>query len=107
MNERTNNSIKCAMALTALYQVFDPELGINVVDMGLIYAINFNETEKQIYCEMTLSTPFCPMGDSITQGVKNALEQAFPEYALSLELTFDPPWTQEHISEEGRIFLNN
>lgn len=105
MNEKTNNSILCALALSALYEILDPELGVNVVDLGLIRGIDFNE--KEINCIMTLTTAFCPMGDAITQGIKNALERAFPGHILTLNLTFDPPWNQEHISEEGRILLNN
>ena len=55
---------------------------------------------------MTLTTQFCPMGESITGAVKRVLENTFTGMEVQLELTFDPPWSQEMISEEGRQFLN-
>ena len=106
MNVISNNSIKCNMALQSLYNVMDPEIGLNVVDLGLIYRIDFDEKEKKIICEMTLTSQFCPMGESISGGVTNALKSAFPDYEALVELTFDPPWSYERISEEGRLFLN-
>lgn len=76
-------------AQQALYNVIDPELFINVVDLGLIYEIDFKD--DQILVTMTLSTPHCPMGEAITNGVKNALEIAFPGKTAAINLTFDPP----------------
>ena len=52
----TNNNIKCTVALAALYDVYDPEIGLNVVDLGLIYQIDFDEDEKRIAASMTLTT---------------------------------------------------
>lgn len=106
MSVITNNDIKCRIALAALQNVIDPEIGLNVVDLGLIYQLDFDEPEKRIYCGMTLTTQFCPMGESITDTVKNILNATFPGYDAELKLTFDPPWNHEMISEEGRIFLN-
>lgn len=106
MNEITNNPIKCDIALEALKDVIDPEIGLNVVDLGLIYQINFDEENSRIKCVFTLTTQFCPMGESITEAVKRALENAFPQMEVALELTFDPAWNQEMISEAGINFLN-
>ena len=105
MNVKTNNNLKCTVALAALEHVDDPEIGLNVVDLGLIYEINFDEKEKKIACTMTLTTEFCPMGESITENARNAVQQVFPEYSIDLNLTFDPSWNPEMISEEGRTFL--
>ncbi|MBS1586771.1 MAG: metal-sulfur cluster assembly factor [Bacteroidetes bacterium] len=102
----TNNNIKSTIALASLESVYDPEIGLNVVDLGLIYQIDFDETAKEVFCRMTLTTQFCPMGESITDGVKNTLAGTFPGYTARLELTFDPPWNFQMISEEGREFLN-
>jgi metal-sulfur cluster biosynthetic enzyme len=77
-----------------------------VVDLGLIYQIDFDETEKKIYCAMTLTTQFCPMGESITNAAHETLKSAFPEYDTIIELTFNPPWNHEMISAEGKEFLN-
>ena len=106
MNVITNNNIKCTVALAALENVIDPEIGLNVVDLGLIYQIDFNESSKKVYCSMTLTTQFCPMGESITEGVKNALQNTFNNDIIEVNLTFDPPWNHERISEEGQLFLN-
>ena len=106
MNVISNNNIKCTVALAILQNVVDPEIGLNVVDLGLIYQLDFDEVNRKIYCAMTLTTRFCPMGESISDAVKSALESAFPEYEIAIELTFDPPWSHEMISEEGREFLN-
>src|SRR5680860_140028 len=106
MNEITNNPIKCTLALEALKDVIDPEIGLNVVDLGLIYQIDFDEENSNINTVFTLTTQFCPMGESITEAVKRALENEFPLMEVDLDLTFDPAWNQEMISEVGINFLN-
>ena len=106
MNVITNNTTKCAVALEALKNVIDPEIGLNIVDLGLIYQIDFDETNSKISLNMTLTTQFCPMGESITEAVKRALENAFLGQKVQLELIFNPPWNYERISEEGQLFLN-
>lgn len=106
MNVITNNAIKCTVALASLQNVVDPEIGLSIVDLGLIYQLDFEESEKKIYCAMTLTTQFCPMGESITSAARETLNVSFPEYETILELTFDPPWSHEMISEEGHEFLN-
>ncbi len=102
----TNNNIKCTIALAALQNVMDPEIGLNIVDLGLIYQLDFEETEKKIFCTMTLTTQFCPMGESITNAAKEVLESTFTQSEAVIELTFNPPWNYEMISEEGQQFLN-
>lgn len=77
MNVITNNSIRCTIALAALEQVVDPEIGLNVVDLGLIYQLDFDEEHKKIFVTMTLTTQFCPMGESITAAVKRVMEHTF------------------------------
>ncbi|MBN8833456.1 MAG: FeS assembly SUF system protein SufT [Niastella sp. SCN 39-18] len=105
-NVISNNNIKCTIALAGLQDVLDPEIGLNIVDLGLVYQIDFDEEGKSIFCSMTLTTQFCPMGESITSAAKESLKLTFPGYEPVIELTFDPPWNHEMISEEGRIFLN-
>jgi metal-sulfur cluster biosynthetic enzyme len=106
MSATTNDDSISQVALAALEQVIDPEIGLNIVDLGLIYQINFEETDKKIYCTMTLTTHFCPMGESIVFSVQEALQTAFPGYEILVHLTFDPPWSHERISEKGQAFLN-
>jgi len=107
MNTVTNNNEKCDVALAGLKFVDDPEIGLNVVDLGLIYEINFNEEENRIVCTMTLTTEFCPMGDSITSNVTKSLQESFQGYSIDINLIFQPPWGWHLISDEGREFLNN
>ncbi|HET7118466.1 MAG TPA: metal-sulfur cluster assembly factor [Hanamia sp.] len=106
MNEITNDEVRLELALGSLKFVDDPEIGLNVVDLGLIYQIDFDEDQKEIFCTHSLTTQFCPMGETINQGVTNALQQTFPEYKIETKITFDPPWNPQKISEEGREFLN-
>lgn len=106
MNIITNDNEKIIRATNALKNVIDPEIGLNVVDLGLIYQIDFDEAEKKVYCTMTLTTQFCPMGESISSGVTNALEQAFPRFEIDVNVIFNPPWNSQKISEKGREFLN-
>ncbi|MBS1949349.1 MAG: metal-sulfur cluster assembly factor [Bacteroidetes bacterium] len=88
-------------AQAALYQVIDPELFVNVIDLGLIYEIEFKENGA-IDVLMTLSTPHCPMGDAITNGVKNALEAEFPGKNVNINLTFNPPWNFAMLTPSGK-----
>lgn len=107
MNEViTNNQENCDRAMAALHRVIDPEIGLNIVDLGLLYQIDFDEGNRIIFVSMTLTTQFCPMGDSIRSRAVQAMQQAFPEYTISVELEFDPPWSTERISEQGNKFLN-
>ena len=106
MNVITNNNIKCTIALAGLQQVTDPEIGLNVVDLGLIYQLDFDETGTKIYAQMTLTTQMCPMGESLVDEVTNALQTTFPSEDVDVGLTFDPRWNAERISDEGQIFLN-
>jgi len=106
MNVITNNNIKCTIAVATLQNVVDPEIGLNVVDLGLIYKIDFDEANSKIFVTMTLTTQFCPMGESITGAVKRVLENTFVGMEVQLELTFNPLWSHERISEEGQKFLN-
>lgn len=107
MNEViTNNREKCDQALAALHHVIDPEIGLNIVDLGLLYQIDFDESDKVIFISMTLTRQFCPMGDSIRNNAVKTMQQAFPEYTIVIKTVFDPAWSQENISEQGLKFLN-
>ncbi|MGN6396714.1 MAG: metal-sulfur cluster assembly factor [Mucilaginibacter sp.] len=106
MNIVTNNDNKCTLALLALKDVLDPEIGLNVVDLGLIYRIDFNEDDHFILVVMSLTTQFCPMGQSIQDNVIQAMGAAFRMYKVKADVVFEPPWSVELISEEGRKFLN-
>jgi metal-sulfur cluster biosynthetic enzyme len=92
-------------AYEALKLVDDPEVGLNVVDLGLIYELDLDMEAKKVTCLMTFTTEFCPMGESILANVTEALQVALPEFTPEVTVTFDPPWRQDMISDEGRRFL--
>ena len=106
MEVLSNNNLYCSAALAGLYDVFDPEIGLNVVDLGLIYRIDFNDEDKIIMVTMTLTTQFCPMGESITADVQQSVSNAFKDYQISINLVFDPAWSPDRISPEGKEYLD-
>lgn len=90
--------------LTALKMVVDPELGINIVDLGLIYYAARNANEIDI--ELTMTTPACPLGEMMTEEIKLVLRARFPELSdVRVKIVWDPPWTAELMSEESRRHL--
>lgn len=105
MNINSNQPKKCEQAIKALKHVIDPEIGLNIVDLGLVYRVDFEEELKQIKIEMTLTSQFCPMGEAITDSAIEAMEEAFPEETTEIELVFYPRWGHHLISEEGLAFL--
>ena len=100
-SDTTLHSADREKARKALSRVIDPELFVNVIDLGLVYELTFTP-DNGIHVLMTLSTPHCPMGEAITNGVRNVLEAAFPGRGVRIDLTFDPAWSFEMLSEEGK-----
>jgi metal-sulfur cluster biosynthetic enzyme len=92
--------------LLVLKDVLDPEIGLNVVDLGLIYQIDFNEDAHFILIIMTFTTQYCPMGQSILDNVIQTMEMAFRECTVKVDVVFDPAWSMQLISEDGRKSLN-
>jgi metal-sulfur cluster biosynthetic enzyme len=84
--------------------VMDPEVEVNIVDLGLIYKVDY-DGDKKVDVLMTLSTPACPIGDAIVSNVVEAIKAKQPTLEVEVELTFEPPWTSEMISEEGKMML--
>ncbi len=85
--------------------VIDPELEINIIDLGLIYEVDAYEEGKDITIEMTLSSPGCPMGSAIVGAVHNCLEHHYPGYKITVNLVWEPGWSFERISDEGKQLL--
>ncbi|RLD91286.1 MAG: metal-sulfur cluster assembly factor [Bacteroidetes bacterium] len=103
---QTEFSAEEQKVLDVLKQVPDPEVEVNIVDLGLIYVVTKNDDAKTIEVDMTLSTPGCPVGDAIMQHVQTILEVNFPGYEVKVNLVWEPQWTSDLISEEGRAQLN-
>jgi metal-sulfur cluster biosynthetic enzyme len=88
----------------ALRNVYDPELGVNVIDLGLVYDVDVNEN-GHVTIDMTLTTPGCPMQESLSEGVGAAL-QAIPGIASGeIRLVWNPPWDPSRMTGEGRRML--
>jgi metal-sulfur cluster biosynthetic enzyme len=96
----TINNKEKLQALALLYKVMDPELFVNIMDLGLVYDCIF--TPQSIQVVMTLSTAHCPMGEAIVEGVKNVLAQQFTNHVIEVNLVWDPKWNFDMISAEGR-----
>lgn len=87
-----------------LKEVIDPELGLNIIDLGLVYEVECSN-ENTITIIMTLTSPGCPMGDSILENIKNLINREYSAYEVEVQLTFEPVWSTGHISPEGKMFL--
>jgi metal-sulfur cluster biosynthetic enzyme len=96
----TTNIISEEAVLDTLRQVVDPELGCNIVDLGLVYSVSVSG--QSIAVTMTLTTPGCPMHESIRWGARNALLQLEGVEAADVEVVWDPPWHPSMMTEAGR-----
>ncbi len=86
--------------IEALKQVIDPELMINIVDLGLVYDIS--QDGNRVNVEMTLTSPACPAGPQIIQQSKTALEQLDDVDEAAIKLVMSPPWSPERMTEDAR-----
>lgn len=87
-----------------LHGVFDPEVGINIVDLGLVYGIEVEGDDVKVI--MTLTTPGCPLHDTITEAVDSSIHYFIPDIdQVSVDLVWEPRWSAEMITEAGRKAL--
>jgi metal-sulfur cluster biosynthetic enzyme len=85
----------------ALRSVQDPEVGINVVDLGLIYRVDV--APQAVHVVMTMTTPACPLGEMITEDARRAIGATLPEgVGVDIELVWDPPWTPDLMSDTAK-----
>lgn len=89
-----------AALIEALREVVDPELMINIVDLGLVYSIN--HTDRKVNVEMTLTSPACPAGPQIIMQSKMAIEKLPGVDTAEIKLTMSPPWTPARMTDEAR-----
>ncbi len=83
-----------------LKDVFDPELGYNIVDLGLVYNVEIVDTTVTV--TMTMTTPGCPASDMIQGGVRHRLEQVLGVDEIIIDLVWDPPWSPHSMTPEGK-----
>ena len=97
-------SVSEESVLAALHQVQDPELMVNVVDLGLIYGIEVQEADgkSNVHIRMTMTTPACPYAPELLQEVRDVVGDLEGAGAVDVELTLTPPWTPERMTEEAR-----
>lgn len=88
----------------ALKQVYDPEIPVNIYDLGLIYELVINK-KHEAFIKMTFTAPTCPMADEVLAEVKKNVADVPGIKACEVELTFEPPWDQSMLSEEARVEL--
>ncbi len=87
-----------------LREVVDPEIGLDVESLGLVYAIDV--ADKRVHVAMTMTTPACPLGDVIMEDARTRIQAISPSDAqIEVELVWDPPWGPERMSEHARQFL--
>lgn len=85
----------------ALRSVDDPEVGMNIVDLGLVYRVDV--APELVRVELTMTTPACPMGELITDNARKAVAAALPQtVAVDVVLVWEPPWTPDRMSESAR-----
>ena len=89
--------------LETLKSVYDPEIPVNVVDLGLVYDVQVNDND--VYVQMTLTFPGCGMGPYIAQQAEWAIQEMEGVEEVEIEMVFEPPWSPDLISEEARAQL--
>ena len=102
--ESKNNNLKDEV-ISLLRTVFDPEIPVNIYDLGLIYYIGLGENGS-VAIKMTLTSPNCPVAESLPVEVEDKVSNLPGVMEAKVNLVFDPPWTKEMMSEEAKLELN-
>lgn len=85
-------------------QIYDPEIPVNIYELGMIYEIRIDD-DMNVHVLMTLTSPNCPVADSLPREVKEMVQSVEGVNDAEVEITFDPPWSQDMMSEEARLEL--
>lgn len=104
--ESINQTIIEAEVIEALRTVFDPEIPVNVVELGLVYDVSMEATadgQRKVYVKMTLTAPGCGMGDILVDDVRTKLELIPTVAQADVDLVFDPPWNHSMMSEIAKL----
>ena len=91
--------------VTALKTVYDPEIPVDIYELGLIYKVDVADN-KDVAVDMTLTAPNCPVAGEMPENVKAALQLVDGIGEVTVNMTFDPPWTPDRMSEEAKLELN-
>ena len=93
-----------AAVISALKEVYDPEIPVNVYDLGLIYELTISKA-REVSILMTFTAPNCPMADQVVGEIQQSVEAVPGVSKCSIELTFEPQWDRSMLSEEARVEL--
>lgn len=105
MSEQAKEKIAEESVIEALRNVYDPEIPVNIYDLGLVYGVNITDNNS-VGVVMTLTTPNCPEAQTIPSNVKEAIEYYIPEVgAINVEVVWDPKWTTDMMSEDAKLAL--
>ena len=91
--------------ISEIKKIYDPEIPVNIYELGLIYKIEIND-ENKVKIEMTLTSPNCPVAESLPNSVKNNIMSIDGIKEVDLKLVWDPPWTKDKMSEAAKLELN-
>lgn len=94
-----------AQLVAAMKTVYDPEIPVDIYELGLIYKVDVADN-KDVTVDMTLTAPGCPVAGEMPVMVKDALERVEGIGTVTVNMTFDPPWTPDRMSEEAKLELN-
>ena len=86
-------------------KIYDPEIPVNIYDLGLIYDVKVDD-QKNVDVIMTLTTPNCPVAESLPMEVENTVKEVKEVKKVNLELVWEPPWDKSMITEAGKLELN-
>ena len=104
-NENSSYNIKNEDIIKELKNVFDPEIPVNIYDLGLIYEIRVTN-EKDVTVIMTLTSPNCPVAETLPQEVAQKIKDLNGFKSLSEYLTFEPPWDKDKMSDDAKLALD-
>ena len=91
--------------ITEIKKIYDPEIPVNIYELGLIYNIKIDE-DKKVDIEMTLTSPNCPVAESLPKTVKDNIMKMDEVSDVELKLVWDPPWNKDMMSESAKLELN-
>ncbi|MDE3133070.1 MAG: metal-sulfur cluster assembly factor [Acidobacteriota bacterium] len=97
--------LTAALVRDRLQHVIDPELGVNIVDLGLVYEVEVDEQAGGVAIELTLTTPGCPLSGFMDDSIRGQLAQLPQVRAIAVELVWEPPWSPEMMSSRARQAL--
>ena len=90
--------------ITEIKKIYDPEIPVNIYELGLIYDIKIKDKDVQV--KMTLTTPNCPVAESLPKEVKDSIMELKEVNKVDLDLVWDPPWDKSMMSEAAKLELN-